>query len=195
MTTNPKCHLKSEFTLFRTLIWQMLAKFSGVESERTTSKFTENNKKFLWFVHPLHKAFAWNEEVSCRSRTTMAKKCTKKRDARAKPLSLLKLPIALIQKFWYHGNVTSHLSCLLDIFLSPVRVPDVFAKAYSAQFPSRMIAISSVSPFFSCSTQSSFSQPHFGLSKGGVVRPPAQITLTSGNFKICHSKFNDDSCY
>ena len=103
--------------MFRTLIRQMLAKFSGVESERTASKFTENNTKILWFVHPLHKAFAWNEEVSCRSRTTMAKKCTKKRDARAKPLSLLKLPIALIQKFWYHGNVTSHFPSLLDVFL------------------------------------------------------------------------------
>ena len=79
---------------------------------------------------------------------------------------------------------------------SPVTVPDVFAKAYSTQFSSRFIATgSSVSPFFSCSTQSSFSQPHFGLSKGGVVRPPAQITLTSGDFEICHSKFNDDSFY
>ena len=80
-------------------------------------------KNFSWFVHPLHKAFAWNEEVSCRSRTTMAKKCTKKRDARAKPLSLLKLPIALIQKFRYHGNLTSHLSCLLDIFFVPSKSP------------------------------------------------------------------------
>ena len=53
----------------------------------------------------------------------MAKKFTKKRDARAKlfclyvitflpfsllsPSSLLKLPIVLIQKFCYHGNMTS----------------------------------------------------------------------------------------
>ena len=59
-----------------------------------------------------------------------AKKCTKKRDARAKllfcqskpiaflpfsfssPSSLLKLPLVVIQKFCYHGNVTSHLSSL-----------------------------------------------------------------------------------
>ena len=64
----------------------------------------------------------------------MAKKCTKKRDARAKlfclykptaflqfsmpsPLSLPKLPIVVIQKFWYHGNVTSHFPSLLDVFL------------------------------------------------------------------------------
>ena len=74
-------------------------------------------------------------EVSCRSRATMAKKCTKKRYARAKlfckyepvvflpfslpsPLSLPKLPIVVIQKFWYHSNVTSHLSSLLDVFLA-----------------------------------------------------------------------------
>ena len=68
------------------------------------------------------------------SRATMAKKCTKKRYARAKLfckyepvvflpfslpslLSLPKLSIVVIQKFWYHSNVTSHLSSLLDVFL------------------------------------------------------------------------------
>ena len=50
MTTNPNCHLKSDSHCFKlyvtchlsfvTLIWQMLAKFSGVEFERTASKFT-----------------------------------------------------------------------------------------------------------------------------------------------------------
>ena len=52
--TNPKCHLKSELTYFQTsvdliqfhLICQMLAKFSGVESERT----------FLCSVQLLHEA-------------------------------------------------------------------------------------------------------------------------------------------
>ena len=33
------------------------------------------------------------------------------------PLSLPKLPIVVIQKFWYHGNVTSHFPSLLDVFL------------------------------------------------------------------------------
>ena len=64
------------------------------------------------------------------SHATTAKKCTKKRDARAKllfcyskviafwpfslpsPSSLLKLPIVVIQIFCYHGNMTSHLSSL-----------------------------------------------------------------------------------
>ena len=60
-----------------------------------------------------------------------AKKCTKKVWSRAKllfflskwsivflpfllpsPLLLLKLPIVVIQKFWYHGNVTSHFFLL-----------------------------------------------------------------------------------
>ena len=68
---------------------------------------------------------------SCRSRASTTKKCTKKRDARAKLLfcqskpiaflpfslpstsSLLKLPIVVIQKFCYHGNVTLHFSSLL----------------------------------------------------------------------------------
>ena len=31
------------------------------------------------------------------------------------PSPLLKLPIVVIQEFWYHGNVTSHFSSLLDI--------------------------------------------------------------------------------
>ena len=62
------------------------------------------------------------------SRATTAKKRPKKRDARAQllfcwykpitffwfslasPASLLELPIVAIQKFCYHGNVTSHFS-------------------------------------------------------------------------------------
>ena len=69
-----------------------------------------------------------NLEVSCRSCVTTAKKCTKKFYARAKLLlffahlnvffcwsssPLQKLPIVVIQKFFYHGNVTSHFSSLL----------------------------------------------------------------------------------
>ena len=58
-----------------------------------------------------------------------AKKCTKKRDARAKLLFCqsktyclfaafrcrckTRLPIVMIQKFCYHGNATSHFSSIL----------------------------------------------------------------------------------
>ena len=73
------------------------------------------------------------EEVSRRGRATTAKKCTEKRDARAKllfccvnlfafspfllpsPSSLLKLPIVVIQKFCYYGNTTSHFSSLFRV--------------------------------------------------------------------------------
>jgi len=54
MTTNRKRHLTSEFVLFETssiqfhLICQMLAKFSGVESDRTVSKVRK--RKFLCSV-------------------------------------------------------------------------------------------------------------------------------------------------
>jgi len=39
---------------------QMLAKFSGVESERTVFKLRKRKRKFLCCVYPLHKASAWN---------------------------------------------------------------------------------------------------------------------------------------
>ena len=65
------------------LICQMLAKFSGVECERTVSKFRKRKRTFLCFVHLLHKAGMWNWEHSCCNRATATKKCTKKRDARA----------------------------------------------------------------------------------------------------------------
>ena len=60
----------------------MLAKFSGVESERTISKFTKIERQFLSCV----KASAENEQFSCRSGATMEKKCEKERDASAKLL-------------------------------------------------------------------------------------------------------------
>ena len=65
---------------------------------------------------------------------TTAKKCTKKRDAREKLLvffcqskpivcflfavEVQKLPVVVIQKFCYHGDVTSHFSSLLLIYNS-----------------------------------------------------------------------------
>ena len=42
------------------LICQMLATFSGGESERTLSKFRERKRTFLCFALLLHKAGAWN---------------------------------------------------------------------------------------------------------------------------------------
>ena len=112
-------------------ICQMLAKLSGVKSERTVSKFRKRKREFLHCVRLLRIAGAWNREVSRRSPAMTAKKRTKKRDARAQllfcwcksvafflfslpsPASLLKLPIVVIQKFCYHGNVTSRFSSLL----------------------------------------------------------------------------------
>ena len=64
-------------------ICQILAKFSGVKSERTVSKFRKRKRKFLRCDQLLRKAGAWNEQVSRRSHATTAKKRTKKRDARA----------------------------------------------------------------------------------------------------------------
>ena len=77
-------------------------------------------------VHLLRKVGA------CHSRATTAKKHAKKRDARAKLLFyyykfiaffavlfavafvVAQAPFVVIQKFCYHGNVTSHFSSLLD---------------------------------------------------------------------------------
>ena len=42
------------------VISQMLAKFSGVESERIVSKFSKRETKGLICVYLLHKAGAWN---------------------------------------------------------------------------------------------------------------------------------------
>ena len=61
-----KFNLKS-FFIYHTI--------SGVESERTISK--SRKRKFLCCVHLLHKAGAWNKEVSCRSRATMAENVQK----------------------------------------------------------------------------------------------------------------------
>ena len=195
------CHLS-----FFTLIWQMLAKFSGVEPERTASKFTglfTHCIKLSREMRKIHVAVVqrWLRNVqksvmhvrSCFANINLLLFCLFRCRRRCRCQSSLLL--------WSRNSGTMvtwrHTSPLYWTFFcpSPVTAPGVFAKAYSAQFPSRFIAISSLSPFFSCSTQSSFSQPHFGLSKGGVVRPPAQITLTSGDFEICHSNFNDDPCY
>ena len=59
-----------------------VGKIFWVKSERAVSKCRK--RKFWRCAHLLLKTGVLNEEVSCRSRATTAKKCTKKRDARAK---------------------------------------------------------------------------------------------------------------
>ena len=121
---------------------QMLAPFSRDESQRTVSKIRKRKRKFLCCVHRVHKAGARN--VSCYRRAMTATKCTKKRDARAKllpcqskpvvflpflfssPSLLVKLPLVVIQKFCYHGNVTSHLSSLKINSYQQQPVPRMF---------------------------------------------------------------------
>ena len=120
----------------------MLATFSRDESERTVSKIRKRKRKFLCCVHRVHKAGARN--VSCYRRAMTATKCTKKRDARAKllfcqskpiaflpvsfssPSSLVKHTLVVIQKFCYHGNVTSHLSSLKINWYQQQPVPRIF---------------------------------------------------------------------
>ena len=71
--------------------------------------------------------------LTCRGSATTTEKCTKKCDPRAKllfckykflaflpfslllPSALIKLPSVVIQKFYYHGNVTSHFLSLLPV--------------------------------------------------------------------------------
>ena len=83
----PKIHLKSKFALFQTCrSYSISFHLSNVgeifrmESERTVFKFRKRKRNFLCCVHLLRKVGA------CHSRATTAKKCAKKRDARAKLL-------------------------------------------------------------------------------------------------------------
>ena len=112
----------------------MLAKLSGVEFERTSSKFRKKEKEnpfFVLFTQCIKRA----REVRKFHVSVLQgrlRNAQKKRDARAKllfchskpivflpfsllsPSSLLKLPIVVNQKFCYHDNVTAHFSSLLD---------------------------------------------------------------------------------
>ena len=80
----PKIHLRSKFALHR--CYSMSFNLSHVgeifctESERTVSEFRKDKETFCFvFTYSV-------KRVSCRSRATMAKKCAKKRDTRAKLL-------------------------------------------------------------------------------------------------------------
>ena len=64
----------------------MLAKFAGVKSERTVFKFRKR-KKCVVFTHFIKRAPEIRKFLRrSRATTTTAKKCTKKRNARAKLL-------------------------------------------------------------------------------------------------------------
>ena len=87
----PKRHLQVDshcFKLHRSYLISFnlsnVGEIFWVKSERTACNFRERKLKFLCCAHVLHKAGAWNWEVSCRGRATTAEKCTKKREARAK---------------------------------------------------------------------------------------------------------------
>ena len=129
-----KRHLKSEFALPQTLshlfqlvqfvkCWQIFLELNS----KTASKFRKRKRKSLSCYHVLDKA--WNLALS-RSPAATAKKCTKKRDARAKllfyqskliaflpfslpsPSSLLKLP-----KYFIRRKLT-FCNCLTSVWLA-----------------------------------------------------------------------------
>ena len=73
------------------LIRQMLANFFVLEFEKTISKFKKRKRELLSCVHVHDKT--WNKALSRCSRAATAKKCAKKRDARAKLLLCQSKPI------------------------------------------------------------------------------------------------------
>ena len=131
----PKLHLLNEnshcFKLHRSYSLSFnlsnVGEIFWIQSERKRKR----KRNFLCCVHLLRKAGSVKLEVSCRSHAMMAIKCAKKRHARAQllftninllpflpfsspsPSLLTKLPFVVIQKFLYHGNVTSYFSSLL----------------------------------------------------------------------------------
>ena len=137
----PKLHLLNEnshcFKLHRSYSLSFnlsnVGEIFWIESER------KRKRNFLCCVHLLRKAGSVKSEVSCRSRVMMAIKCAKKRHARAQllftninllpflpfsspsPSLLTKLPFVVIQKFLYHGNVTSYFSSLLTTLNKSLR--------------------------------------------------------------------------
>ena len=116
----PKIHLKRKLAVWLKLHRSYSIPFnvsivrdiSGVESEGTVPKFTKTKRIiFLSCGHLLYKAGAWNEDVSCRSRATTAKKCAKKRDTRANLLFCKLTPIG------FHFSCCPRLCCCLRCLL------------------------------------------------------------------------------
>ena len=139
----PKLHLLNEnshcFKLHRSYSLSFnlsnVGEIFWIQSERKRKR----KRNFLCCVHLLRKAGSVKLEVSCRSRAMMAIKCAKKRHALAQllftninllpflpfsspsPSLLTKLPFVVIQKFLYHGNVTSYFSSLLTTLNKSLR--------------------------------------------------------------------------
>ena len=79
--------MNSRFSIFVAFIpiclkWQVYANFPGVDFLRTALKFRGRKRDSSSLVYVLHKTC--KRAFSRRSRARTAKKCTKKRDARAK---------------------------------------------------------------------------------------------------------------
>ena len=79
--------------------------FLGVEFWRTVPKFKKRKRKLLSCVPVLNKT--WNYALSRRSRATTAKKCTKKRDARAELLFSLSKPFSFCRSRCRHRRRSS----------------------------------------------------------------------------------------
>ena len=97
----------------------MLAKFSGVKSERTVSKFRKRKRKFCvlltYFVKWVHEIWKFHVVVMQRRPRNVQKSAIVKTYCffpvlLPSPASLLKLCIVAIRKFCYHGNVTSQVA-------------------------------------------------------------------------------------
>ena len=140
MTKKRKRHLKGEFAPFQTssilfnfiLVCKILAKSSGIESERTVSEFRKRKENSCAvFTNPYKRAREIRKfQVSdLQRRLTNVQKSVMHVQSRCfadinrllflpislpSPSLLLKLPTVVIKKCCYHGNVTSHFSSLYD---------------------------------------------------------------------------------
>ena len=93
----PKIHLKSEFALFQNfkiskfhLICHVLSKFSGFNPKGPYPTLEKEKETVcVVFTYSVKRARENRTEVSCRSRATTAKKCTKKREETSKVFVLL----------------------------------------------------------------------------------------------------------
>ena len=83
------------------LISQMLATFSGGESDMTSSKFR------AW-AHEIRKFHVRSRTTTCKVVVLLINLLLCLLFSLPSPSSLLKFPIVVIHKFCYHGNVTSH---------------------------------------------------------------------------------------
>ena len=103
----------------------MLAKFFGLNPKGPYQSLQKEKETFcVVLTYSIKRAREIGSFMSQSGKNV--KKCTEKRDARAKlifcqskpfffccsPSPLQRLPIVVIQKFCYHGNVTSHFSSL-----------------------------------------------------------------------------------